>query len=147
MNENNDWPASLRLSAARDQLAQVIYMARAEAYAIGSPHWEGLSPAVRDSYRKTALEVLETLRPPPHDYFWALVNITRRHDAARRIEMEDESAFTPMFLESCSTLELVALQHELRAHHEDQPHLNQVLLELRKRDTKKSADDILDPRD
>ena len=84
MNEQCDWPASLRLSAARDQLAQVIYMARAQAYAIGSPHWEGLSPEIRDSYRQIALDVLEKLKPEPRatvSYFRTAVDITCQHAA------------------------------------------------------------------
>ena len=47
----------------------------------------------------------------------------------------DEKSFTPMFLESCSDLELVALQHQLRQHPEDRPYLDQVLTELGRRQT------------
>jgi hypothetical protein len=47
--------------------------------------------------------------------------------------MIDERAFTPMFLEACSDLELVALQYELRRFPEDRPYLTQVLDELGRR--------------
>ena len=49
------------------------------------------------------------------------------------MELKDERAFTPEFLASCSDLELVVLQHDLRICNEDRPYLNQVLAELGKR--------------
>jgi hypothetical protein len=47
--------------------------------------------------------------------------------------MKDEKSFTPEFLEKCTSLELVELQHDLRKFPEDKPYLTQVLIELRKR--------------
>ncbi len=46
----------------------------------------------------------------------------------------DESAFTPEFLEACSDLGLVKLQHELRQHREDRKYLIVVLEELERRE-------------
>lgn len=47
--------------------------------------------------------------------------------------MEDEKAFTPIFLATCSAVELAVLQHELRRFPEDKPYLAQVLQELQRR--------------
>ena len=49
--------------------------------------------------------------------------------------MINERAFYPGFLEHCTDLELVQLQHELRTYVEDRPYLNQVLRELKRRAT------------
>lgn len=47
--------------------------------------------------------------------------------------MQDEKAFYPNFLEGCSDMELVGLQHDLRMHPDDKPYLDQVLQELKRR--------------
>ena len=47
--------------------------------------------------------------------------------------MLEERAFYPGFLERLHDLELVKMQHELRQFPEDKLHLNQVLLELKRR--------------
>jgi hypothetical protein len=49
-------------------------------------------------------------------------------------EQMNENSFTPAFLASLSEMDLVVLQHELRAHPEDRESLSAVLLELRRRD-------------
>jgi len=48
---------------------------------------------------------------------------------------QDERAFAPGFLERCTDLELVALQHDLRRCGEDRPYLDQVLAEFKRRAT------------
>lgn len=47
--------------------------------------------------------------------------------------MIDEKTFTNEFLNSCTNLELVVLQHELRRCPEDRPYLNQILQEISRR--------------
>lgn len=49
------------------------------------------------------------------------------------MERVDENAFTPMFLASCTDMELALMQHELRTFPEDRAHLNAVLEELARR--------------
>jgi hypothetical protein len=51
----------------------------------------------------------------------------------------DERAFTPEFLEACTDLELVALQHDLRTHPEDRRYLTVVLEELAERQTRRPS--------
>jgi len=47
--------------------------------------------------------------------------------------MKDEKSFHPSFLKSCSDMQLVGLQHDLRKFPEDKPYLDQVLEELKRR--------------
>ncbi len=59
-----DFPAALRLSAARDALARAIYEARATAYSIPAL-WDSLTSSERDDYRAVALRTLEQQKPTP----------------------------------------------------------------------------------
>lgn len=78
---SRDWPAALKLSAARDALAQAIYYARAQAYGLGAPHWDGLTPPDRQHYREIAAVTLAYVKPSPVqpvNYFAVAVDITRQ---------------------------------------------------------------------
>ena len=59
--EVKDWPASLKLSAAVDELAVVLYHAYTLAYSKPRVRWHELSEARRATFRAAALTSLETL--------------------------------------------------------------------------------------
>ena len=59
--EAKDWPASLKLSAAVDELAIVMYQAYTLAYSKPRVNWHELSEARRATFRAAALTSLETL--------------------------------------------------------------------------------------
>jgi len=58
-----DWPAPLRLSAARETLAQALYAARGDAYVAQQPAWRDLRRDDRQQYRALALQMLEAVKP------------------------------------------------------------------------------------
>ena len=59
--EMKDWPASLKLSAAVDELAIVMYQAYTLAYSKPRIGWQELPEARRATFRAAALTSLETL--------------------------------------------------------------------------------------
>ena len=61
MTEMQDWPLRLKLSAARDALAQSIYYATTEVDG-GHTHWDALTPERRQAFRETALKAIEAHR-------------------------------------------------------------------------------------
>jgi len=76
-----DWPAGLKLSAARDALAKAIYEARCLAFSFPAM-WDSLDTATRDDYRAVALRLLEGRRPTPRpavNYFKVAVEGAREH--------------------------------------------------------------------
>jgi hypothetical protein len=52
------------------------------------------------------------------------------------METKDEKKFLPEFLESCTDLELVVMQHELKKFPEDKKYRDQILKELGRRQKK-----------
>jgi len=58
-----DWPAALRLSAARERLAQALYAARGDAYVAQQPGWQDLRSDDRRHYRAVALQMLAAVKP------------------------------------------------------------------------------------
>ena len=59
--EAKDWPNSLKLSAAVDELAVVMYQAYTLAYSKPRIGWHELPEARRATFRAAALTSLETL--------------------------------------------------------------------------------------
>jgi len=57
--------------------------------------------------------------------------------------MQNERAFHPEFLNGCTDMELVLMQHELRKFPEDALYLQQVLTELGHRLLVATADPVL----
>ena len=60
-----DWPACLRMSVAREMVAEKLYEARSVAYELGVPPWNSLTHETRERYREQAQFTIEAVKPQP----------------------------------------------------------------------------------
>lgn len=63
MNEQRDWPLTLKLNAAACKLAPAIYYARHDVYGGNGRHWDALSTESRSTFIAIAAAVLSHVAP------------------------------------------------------------------------------------